>query len=230
MAIFLNSGRRLTWLHADVLWPQHSPWRPSCLPPCARPAASWAGSTRSPARWRSPVAPRRRPAPDPPCGRLGKASGQSLCPRLYRFKSSWEPDRYTNRQTAENVIIHTDARTDEASGRGVLKVVVFGEQRDNLGEDGLAHQLPFVVLGHDARPHLDLLAHLQTARTVNALLRTTRDFFIGPRSVSPWGRPWGYSRPPRRLSGHPLHSQVCWRQMIWWLLRGERSMSHWGLK
>lgn len=51
--------------------------------------------------------------------------------------------------------------TYQASGRGVLQVVVFSEQRHDLGEDGFAHQLSFLVFGDDSRPHLDLLADLQ---------------------------------------------------------------------
>lgn len=56
---------------------------------------------------------------------------------------------------------HREHLTYQASGRGVLQVIVFSEQRHNLGEDGFAHQLSFLVFGDDARPHLDLLAHLQ---------------------------------------------------------------------
>lgn len=37
---------------------------------------------------------------------------------------------------------------------------MLSEQRDDLGEDGFAHELPLVVLGNNARPHLQLLAHL----------------------------------------------------------------------
>lgn len=56
-------------------------------------------------------------------------------------------------------------RTDEASGCSVLQVVVLGKQRDDLGEDGFAHQLSFVVFGHDTRPHLDLLTHLEVTQS-----------------------------------------------------------------
>lgn len=52
--------------------------------------------------------------------------------------------------------------TDEASRCSVLQVVVLGEQGDDLGEDGFAHQLSFLVFGHDTWPHLDLLTHLRS--------------------------------------------------------------------
>lgn len=54
------------------------------------------------------------------------------------------------------------ALTDEATGGSVLQVVVLGEQGDDLGEDGFAHQLAVLVFGHNAGPHLDLLTHLRT--------------------------------------------------------------------
>lgn len=54
------------------------------------------------------------------------------------------------------------ALTDEATGGSVLQVIVLGKQGDNLGEDGFAHQLPVLVFGHDAGPHLDLLTHLRS--------------------------------------------------------------------
>lgn len=38
---------------------------------------------------------------------------------------------------------------------------MLGEQRHDLGEDGFAHQLSFLVFGHDAGSHLDLLTHLR---------------------------------------------------------------------
>ena len=41
-----------------------------------------------------------------------------------------------------------------------LKLVLFGKERDDLGEDGLALYLAVCCLGHNARPHLNLLAHL----------------------------------------------------------------------
>lgn len=54
------------------------------------------------------------------------------------------------------------ALTDEASRGSVLQIIVLCKQGDNLGEDGFAHQLPVLVFGHDARPHLDLLTHLRS--------------------------------------------------------------------
>lgn len=54
------------------------------------------------------------------------------------------------------------ALTDEATGGSVLQVIVLSKQGDNLGEDGFAHQLPILVFGHDAGPHLDLLTHLRS--------------------------------------------------------------------
>lgn len=52
--------------------------------------------------------------------------------------------------------------TDKASWCGVLQVIVLCEQRNYLGENGFAHELPFLVLGDDTWPHLDLLAHLES--------------------------------------------------------------------
>lgn len=63
--------------------------------------------------------------------------------------------------------------TDEAPGGGVLQVVVLGEQRHDLGEDGLAHQLSLLVFGHDSRPHLDLLPHLEDTQR-----RSVYDFML----------------------------------------------------
>lgn len=54
--------------------------------------------------------------------------------------------------------------TNKASRRGVLQVVVLSEQRDDLGEDGFTHQLAFVIFGHDAWSHLNLLTHLEVAQ------------------------------------------------------------------
>lgn len=59
----------------------------------------------------------------------------------------------------------TDLRlTDEASWRSVLQVIVFRKQGNNLGENGFAHQLSFLVLGDDTWSHLNLLAHLKTQK------------------------------------------------------------------
>lgn len=62
--------------------------------------------------------------------------------------------------------VRTCARgpTDKASGCSILQVVVLSKQRDDLGEDGFAHQLSLVVFGHDTGPHLDLLTHLEATR------------------------------------------------------------------
>lgn len=59
---------------------------------------------------------------------------------------------------------HRVPLTDEASGSSVLQIVVLGEQRDDLWEDGFAHQLSLLVFGHNTWPHLDLLTHLDTQR------------------------------------------------------------------
>lgn len=41
---------------------------------------------------------------------------------------------------------------------------MLSEQRDDLGEDGFAHQLSFMVFRHDAWTHLDLLTHLEVTQ------------------------------------------------------------------
>jgi hypothetical protein len=53
--------------------------------------------------------------------------------------------------------------TDEAAGHGVLQLVLLGKEGHDAGEDGQALDVALRVLGHDARPHLDLLAHAQHA-------------------------------------------------------------------
>ena len=50
--------------------------------------------------------------------------------------------------------------TNKSSRYCKLQLVLFGKERDDLGEDGLALYLAVCCLGHNARPHLNLLAHL----------------------------------------------------------------------
>lgn len=57
--------------------------------------------------------------------------------------------------------IHYYARTDKAARCSILEVIVLSEQRDNLGENWFAHELPFVVLGNDTGSDFDLLSHLR---------------------------------------------------------------------
>jgi hypothetical protein len=57
-----------------------------------------------------------------------------------------------------------EVRTNEAPGHSVLEVVLLGKQRHDAGVDGAARELALRVLGHNAGPHLNLLAHLQAQR------------------------------------------------------------------
>ena len=144
-----------------------SPWQPSCLPLCGLPAAFWEGSRRSPARWRSLAALRRRPAPDRPYDPPCTVSGRSWCPHLHRtsvylqLKYSLNVLYVFHWSQRQQVKACEHERTDKASRCCVLQVVVFSEQWHDLGEDGFAHQFSFLVFGHDTRPHLDLLTHLK---------------------------------------------------------------------
>ena len=76
------------------------------------------------------------------------------------------------------------ARTNESAGDGVLQVVLFSVQRDDLAEGLGTALLAVVVLRHNPGPHFDLLPRLQhttkNTPTGNTALQVVD---LGPRFV-----------------------------------------------
>lgn len=119
------------------------------------------------------------------------------------------------------------ADADEAAGHRVLQFVLFRKERHDARVDRDARRPPFRVLGHDAGPNLDLLAHAQHAlasgesgRREGGRVRARRagappswppplppPFPTLPPSPHPL--PGESTRPPPPPSGPPLPTPAC---------------------
>ena len=76
------------------------------------------------------------------------------------------------------------AHADQAARHGELEVVVLGEQADDAAEDGHAADGAVLVLGHDARADLDLVAEPQHAGQDAAAGHAALEVVdLGPRLV-----------------------------------------------
>ena len=106
--------------------------------------------------------------------------------------------------------------TNKSSRYCKLQLVLFGKERDDLGEDGLALYLAVCRLGHNARPHLNLLAHLERGgegrggrkegqKTVNGGI--TKKCSLHPLSppLHPLSPPLHPLSPPLHPLSPPLH-------------------------
>lgn len=85
--------------------------------------------------------------------------------------------------TAESRV-NAGTDTDQTTGHGELERVVFGEERDDAREDGLALDLAFVVFADDTGTDFDLVAELQDTSEDGATGDTTLELVnLGTRLV-----------------------------------------------
>merc|ERR1719507_1569152 len=88
--------------------------------------------------------------------------------------------------------VHLGAHPDEAAGHGVHQVILLREQGHDPAVDGLTGQLALAVLGHEARPDLDLLdtllleapSTLSEPTVPTTTLTTSLDSSVTPTELS----------------------------------------------
>lgn len=90
------------------------------------------------------------------------------CPKIRQFHPM-SPLGCAIRRTPPGDTGHSNplnlrSNTDQTTWNGKVEVVLFCEERDDPAEDGLAFCPSLAVLDHDARPDLNLLAHLEDTR------------------------------------------------------------------